>query len=397
MKPLDHITVLDLSRVLSGPYCTMSLADMGARVLKVEQPGSGDDTRGFGPPFVHGESTYFMSVNRNKESLTLNLKHDAGRALLWRLVEKSDVLIENFRPGVLDRQGFTYEACAQKNPGLIYCSISGFGHAGLPAFTKKPGYDLVIQGLGGIQSLTGEADGAPYKVGTSIADIVSGMLATQGILLALIARSRNGRGQKVDISMLDGQVSLLTYQAGIYFATGRVPTRMGNQHPSITPYECFAAADGYLNLAVGNDALWRAFCIAADAEALGQDPRFATNRDRVRHREALEAEITPLLKTRTVADWVARFDAGGIPCGPVLPLDQVLSHPQVVARDMVVTQNHPVAGTIRTTGVPIRLSATPGDVRTPPPMLGEHTTRVLQELLGLDEEAISALAREGAI
>lgn len=397
MKPLDHITVLDLSRVLSGPFCTMSLADMGARVLKVEQPGTGDDTRGFGPPFVNGESTYFMSVNRNKESLTLNLKSEAGQSILWRLIEKADVLVENFRAGVLDRLGFTYEACAARNSGLIYCSISGFGHSGLPAFVRKPGYDLVIQGLGGVQHLTGAPDGPPYKVGTSIADLVSGMLATQGILLAIIARTRTGRGQKVDISMLDGQVSLLTYQAGIYFATGRVPGRMGNRHPSITPYECYAAADGFLNLAVGNDSLWRAFCTAADVEPLARDPRFLVNRDRVQNREALEAEIGPLLKKRTVAEWIARFDAAGVPCGPVLPIDQVLTHPQVEARGMVVSQAHPVAGRIRTTGVPIKLSDTPGAVGAPPPLLGEHTSRVLEQVLGLGAAEIAALKRDGAI
>ncbi len=397
MKPLDHITVLDLSRVLSGPYCTMTLADMGARVIKVEQPGTGDDTRGFGPPFLEGESTYFLSINRNKESLTLNLKHEGAREILWRLVEQADVLVENFRPGVLERLGFTYEACCARNPGLIYCSISGFGHTGIPAFSRKPGYDLVIQGLGGLQALTGDQNGSPFKFGTSIADLISGMLATQGILLAIIARSRNGRGQKVDISMLDGQISLLTYQAGIYFATGRVPSRMGNRHPSITPYETFPVADGHLNLAVGNDTLWRVFCNAAETTELALDPRFATNRSRVHHREALNDTLAPLLRRRTVADWVARFDAAGIPCGPVLSLDQVLNHPQVLAREMIVSQQHPVAGEIRVTGVPVKLSETPGAVISPPPTLGQHTRSLLSELLKLSEAEMAQLEVEGAI
>lgn len=397
MRPLDHIFVLDLSRVLSGPYCTMALADMGARVLKVEQPRVGDDTRAFGPPFVNGESSYFLSINRNKESLTLDLKSEAGKALLWKLVEKADVLVENFRPGVLKRLGFFYEACAERNKGLIYCSISGFGHEGLPAFSAKPGYDVVIQGLGGLQSLTGEPDGPPFKVGTSIADLVAGMYATQGILLALIARTRTGRGQRVDISMLDGQVSLLTYQAGIYFATGRVPARIGNRHPSIAPYETCQTADGYLNLAVGNDTLWRAFCKAADLGHLEGDPRFATNRMRVQGRDQLFEELGPVLKTKTVAEWVEALDQAGVPCGPVLSLDQVLNHPQVQARDMVVTQQHKVAGQIRSTGVPIRLSETPGAVVTPPPLLGEHTDRVLEELLELTPEQIEALKRDAVV
>ncbi len=397
MKPLDHITVLDLSRVLSGPYCTSMLADMGARVIKVEAPGGGDDTRRFGPPFIEGESTYFMSVNRGKESITLNLKNEDAKKILRRLVEKADVLIENFRPGVMKRLGFGYEACAALNPGLVYCSISGFGHAGLPAFTQKPGYDLVIQGMGGIQSLTGDEHGPPYKSGTSIADLIAGLFAAQGILLALIARSKDGRGQEVDISMLDGQVAMLTYQAGIYFATGRVPSRIGNKHPSITPYETFEAADGYLNLAVGNDTLWEAFCRAAGVEDMLEDARFHTNPDRVAHRDLLHERLAPLLKTERVAEWISRLERAGIPCGPVMSLDQVLEHPQVKARNMVVDVNHPRAGPIRLTGVPVRLSRTPGDIASPPPTLGEHTESVLLGELGLDPAEVQALRERGAL
>ncbi len=397
MKPLDDVLVLDLSRVLSGPYCTMALADMGARVVKVERPGKGDDTRSFGPPFIEGESAYFMSVNRNKQSVTLNIKHPRGRELLWRMVERADVLVENFRPGVLDRLGFSYSACADRNPGLIYCSISGFGHHGLLEFARKPGYDVVIQGLGGLQSLTGPEDGPPYKVGTSIADLIAGLYAVQGILLALLARARTGKGQRVDISMLDGQVSLLTYQAGIYFATGQVPARMGNRHPTIAPYETVAVRDGYMNLAVGNDTLWEAFCKAAEIADLRTDPRFRTNRDRVTHRTALFEVIGPVLRQHTLAEWVERLDAAGVPCGPVLDLHEVLNHPQIRARDMVVTQEHPVAGTIRSTGIPVRLSDTPGDVGAAPPVLGQHTNMVFQDLLGLSKEDLERLEQEGVV
>lgn len=382
MKPLDDLLILDLSRVLSGPYCTMALADMGARVIKIEHPASGDDTRRFGPPFLGGESSYFLSVNRGKESVALDMKSPEGQAALWRLVERADVLVENFRPGVLDRLGFSFAACEGRNPRLIYCSISGFGHHGLPEWRAKPGYDLVLQGMGGLQGLTGPAGGEPFKVGTSIADLVTGMLAFQGVLLALIARGRTGRGQHVDIAMLDGQVSLLTYQAGIYFAEGRVPTRMGNQHPSIAPYETYQAADGYLNLAVGNDSLWGAFTRVAGVPTLTADPRFTTNRDRVHHREALAQVLGPLMKSRTVALWVKELEEAGVPCGPILSLDQVLEHPQVKAREMVVGLEHPAAGPIRVTGVPIRLSDTPGAVGAPPPTLGQHTAAVLAEVEG---------------
>lgn len=397
LKPLDGLLVLDLSRVLSGPYCTMNLADMGARVIKVEQPGTGDDTRGFGPPFLNGESTYFMSVNRNKESITLNMKHPEGQKLLWQLVERADVLIENFRPGVMARLGFSYEACRARNPRLIYCAISGFGQSGNPAFVKKPGYDLVIQGLGGIQSVTGEKNGPPFKSGAAIADIISGMLAFQGILLALLARVRTGAGQQVDISMLDGQVSFLTFLAGIYFATGRIPSRVGNQHQSIVPYATFAAKDGYLNIAVGNEGLWEAFCEVLGTPELRHEPRFATNALRVTHRAELETIIDPMLQQRTVLEWVTALDKAGIPCGEVLSIGQVLEHPQVKAREMVVELNHPVAGPMKVTGVPVKLSETPGSVETPPPFLGQHTVSTLQDVLGLSVETIESLRAQGVL
>jgi crotonobetainyl-CoA:carnitine CoA-transferase CaiB-like acyl-CoA transferase len=397
MLPLDDLFVFDLSRVLSGPYCSMYLGDFGARVIKLEHPDGGDDTRGFGPPFVGGESTYFMSINRNKESLAIDFKHESGRALARQLAARADVLLENFRPGALAKLGLDYAQLRELNPKLIYCSISGFGHTGVADWVRRPGYDLAIQGMGGLASLTGAADGPPYKVGTSIADMVAGLYALVGILVALHARARTGRGQHVDVSMLDGQISLLTYHAGIHFATGAVPSRRGNRHPSITPYETFAAGDGFVNIAVGNDAQWRAFCAAVGDElaAAAGDERFATNAARVHHRDALEAILAPLIARRPVADWLALCDAAGIPCGPIHTVAEALAHPQVVAREMIVPLDHPTAGPIRVTGVPVRLSDTPGQVRTPPPTLGQHTRTILRDVLALDDAAIDALLETG--
>ena len=394
-KPLSDLKVLDLSRVLAGPYCTMLLADMGADVIKVERPGAGDDTRGYGPPFLSGESTYFLSVNRNKRSMTLDMKHPKGKEILGNLIRTADVLVENFRPGTLEKLGFGYEEALVVNPRLVYCSISGYGHNGPSA--AFPGYDLVVQGEGGIADLTGEPDGPPMKVGTSQADIVAGMNAFSGILLALLARLQTGRGQKVDIGLLDCQVALLTYQAGIYFATGESPKRMGNRHPSIAPYETFRSADGYVNLGCGNEAIWRRFCQAAGAPDLAEDPRFTTNANRVANRGDLLAIMEPLMATRTTAEWVGLLRPQGIPAGPIHSVQEVLEHPQTRARDMVVELDHPLAGPIRVTGIPIKMSDTPGEVRTPPPLLGQHTAEILAGWLGLGPEEIKRLATSGVV
>ncbi len=391
---LDGVTVLDLTRVLSGPYCTMMLADMGARVVKVEQPGKGDDTRAWGPPFQAGESAYFLSINRNKESITLNLKHPDGRRVLDALLERADVLVENFRPGTLERMGLGYAEVARRRPGLVYCSISGFGQTG--PRRREPGYDAVLQGEGGLMSITGEQDGPAYRLGVAIADIVSGMFSAYGVAAALLARHRTGRGQLVDVGMLDAVAAVLTYQAGIYFATGAAPGRLGNRHPTITPYESLETADGELVVAVGNDQLWRTFCGVLGADDLADDPRFRTNKDRVAARETLRPMLVERLRARPAAEWLADLKAAGVPCGGVRDLEQVFTDPQVLERAMVVALDHPVAGAIRQLGVPVKLGGTPGAVRTPPPTLGQHTAAILGEL-GIGDAEAARLRAAGAI
>ena len=382
--PLTGITVLDFTRVLSGPYCTMLLADMGARVIKIEQPGRGDDTRGWGPPFLGHESAYFLSVNRNKESLALDLRSAAAKAVIPRLLERTDVIVENFRPGAMARLGLDYDAIHGTHPAIVYCSISGFGQTG--PRRSEPGYDAVIQAEGGLMSLTGDADGPPFRLGVAISDIVSGMFAFQGISMALYARTQTGRGQLVDIGMLDSTAALLTYQSGSFFATGQAPQRLGNRHPTIVPYETFSASDGDFVIAVGNDALWRAFCTACGLEALGDDPQFATNRQRVQGYGVLKPVIVERLRTKTRAEWIAVLTAARIPCGAVRDVGQVLADPQLAAREMVQQVAHASLGPLRVTGVPVKLSDTPGGVRTAPPTLGQHTDAILGELGFSDEE-----------
>lgn len=393
--PLAGITVVDLSRVLSGPYCTMLLADMGARVIKIELPGRGDDTRAWGPPFVGTESAYFLSINRNKESLTLDFKHPAGRRILDRLLERADVLVENFRPGTLDRLGLGYSAIASHDPRLIYCSISGYGHTGPKR--DLPGYDAVLQAEGGLMSITGADDGPPFRVGVAIADIVSGTFAAQGVTLALFARERTGRGQHVDVGMLDSVAALLTYQAAIYFATDNVPGRIGNRHPTIVPYETFETADGYVVIAVGNDAQWRTFCETVGLSSLGADPRFATNRDRVTRHGELRPLLVTALSTHSAPSWIERLSAAGIPCGLVRGIDEVVADPQLAARGMVSTVEHPTIGSLRQLGIPIKLTDTPGEIRTAPPLLGQHTDAILRQDLGLDDGEIGRLRSDGVV
>src|SRR5437762_3825082 len=392
MQPLNGITVLDLTRVLSGPYCTMLLADMGARVIKIEQPRSGDDTRHWGPPFLGSESAYFLSINRNKESVTLDFKPPEGRAILDRLIAASDVLVENFRPGTLAKLGLDYPTLAGRHPRLVYASISGFGQTG--PRSAEAGYDAVMQGEGGLMSITGAADGPPYRLGVAIADIVSGMFAAYGVALALFARERTGKGQEVDVAMLDAVAALLTYQAGNFFASGKVPTRLGNRHPSIAPYETFAASDGDFVLAVGNDEQWRTFCAAAE---INEDPRFATNRQRVTAYDELRPVIADRLRTRPRQQWIERLTAAGVPCGSVRNLQELFDDPQLAAREMIARVEHATIGALRTLGVNVKLSGTPGSVRTAPPTLGQHTDAVLGGDLRLSAEEIAALRRQRVI
>jgi crotonobetainyl-CoA:carnitine CoA-transferase CaiB-like acyl-CoA transferase len=381
-----------MTRILAGPYCTMQLGDMGARIIKVEPPG-GDETRRWGPPFVGSESAYFLSANRNKESIVLNLRVPEGREVLTRLLSVADVLVENFRPGTLRRLGFAYDTVHALHPRLVYCSISGYGQTGPRA--SDPGFDLIAQGEGGLMSLTGDPDGAPTKVGTSQADLTAGLLATQGILLALLARTQTGAGQHVDVSLLDGQVSLLAYHASNYWATGEPPKRLGNSHPSITPYETFEASDGWVNVGVGTDAMWRAFCVAIGQAALADDPRFTTNAQRVANREVLRALLDECFRCRTVASWCGALRSVGVPVGRVSTIPEVLVDSQVLSRDMVISLDHP-AGHIRQVGVPVKLSDTPGAPHLPPPLLGQHTERVLVEL-GYDAEQVRHLRTQSAI
>jgi crotonobetainyl-CoA:carnitine CoA-transferase CaiB-like acyl-CoA transferase len=393
--PLEHLTVLDLTRVLSGPYCTMQLADMGARVIKIERPGRGDDTRAWGPPFVAGESSYFVSINRNKESVALDFKHPDGRALLDALIARADVLVENFHPGTLAALGLGHADLAPRHPRLVYCSITGYGATG-PAH-DRPGYDAIVQAEGGLMSLTGPGDGDPYRLGVAIADITAGMFATQGILLALLARERTGRGQHVDIGMLDAVASTLTYQAGICFTTGRTPVRMGNRHPSIAPYDTLPAADGTLVLAIGNDGQWRTFCAVAGLDDLAADSRLDTNAGRVQHYDAIRPALEAVLRTQTRQAWIDRLVPAGVPCASVRNVDEVLADPQLAARDMIATVQHPAAGPLKVLGLPVKMSETPGAVRTPPPRLGEHTAAVLGGLLGCTAVEVERLTREGVV
>jgi crotonobetainyl-CoA:carnitine CoA-transferase CaiB-like acyl-CoA transferase len=392
--PLAGIRVLDLTRVLAGPFCAMMLGDMGAEVIKVEEPGKGDDTRSW-PPFVEGESTYFMSVNRNKQSVTLNLKAPEGRKIFQALARKSDVLLENFRPGTMDKLGFGYRALARLNPRLVYCSVSGFGESGPEA--HRAGYDLVIQAESGVMDLTGFPDGPPVKVGNSVGDLVAGMSAAHGVTLALLARTRTRRGQKVEISMLDVMAALLTYQAGIYFGTGQRPTRRGNAHPSIVPYEVFRAADAFVVLGVANNSLWARCCGALGRPELTQDPRFDTEAKRVQNRGTLVPLLNEILGTRAASEWVKQFEAVGIPAGLIKSVAEVCESEHLKARGMIVTLPHPRARQITVMGVPVRLHATPGKAATAPPVLGQHTDAILQKLVGLKKPAIARLRALGVV
>jgi crotonobetainyl-CoA:carnitine CoA-transferase CaiB-like acyl-CoA transferase len=392
--PLAAIRVIDLTRVLAGPFCAMALGDMGAEVIKIEEPGKGDDTRGW-PPFAGGEATYFMAVNRSKKSLTLNLKAPEGQAILRGLIARADVVLENFRPGTMERLGFGYASLRKANPRLVYCSISGFGESGPEA--SRPGYDLIVQGESGVMDLTGFADGPPVKVGNSIADLVAGMSAAHGITLALLSRARSGKGQKVEIGMLDQMAALLTYQAGLYWNGGGRPTRRGNAHPSIVPYEVYQAKDAYLTLGVANNSLFERFCGALGRPELAGDLRFDTEAKRVANRDTLNPILNAELGTRPAAEWLERCDKAGVPAGKIKTVAEVCESEHLKARGMVVSLPHPKAGAVTVMGVPIRLGDTPGAATVPPPLLGQHTEEILTGLLRYPRAKVAALRAAGVV
>jgi crotonobetainyl-CoA:carnitine CoA-transferase CaiB-like acyl-CoA transferase len=393
-QALEGLRVLDLCRVVSGPFATMQLGDLGADVVKIEEPTRGDESRSYGPPFLGGESAYFLSVNRNKRSCAVDLKSEAGRELVLRLAGTADVVVENFRPGTLERLGLGYEELARGNERLILCAISGFGRTGPDA--ERPGYDLIVQGESGVMDITGEADGPPTKVGASIADLVSGLYAAQAVLSALALREKTGRGGRVDISMLDAMASLLTFNAGMYFATGDIPRRRGNAHPTISPYETFEVADGWINIGVANDKFWTEFCRVLERPDLRVDSRFARAPDRAANRIALKAILAPIILVKPRAYWIRALSAAGIPCGEIKTVGEVCETPSLTQRGQIRSVSHPTAGEVRYVASALRFGDRPAPDAAPPPRLGEHTAVVLGEWLGLDREAVDALAARGA-
>lgn len=401
---LEGVVVLDLSRILAGPWSTQNLADLGADVIKVERPGQGDDTRSWGPPFVNTadgqpqDAAYYFCANRGKRSITLDFTKEAGRKIILDLAAKADILVENYKVGGLKKYGLDYDSLAKVNPGLIYCSITGFGQDG--PYAERPGYDALVQAMGGLMSITGEPDstpgGGPQKVGVAVVDILTGLYATSAILAALFARSKTGKGQHIDVALLDVQVAALANQAGNFLLGGKVPGRLGSAHPSIVPYQPFACADGYVMLAIGNDTQFAAFCNAAGSPALAQDPRFATNAQRVANRSVLVPMLEERIKLKTIDQWCALGTEQGFPCGPINTIDRVFDDPQVQARHMRVDVPSDTYGSLALVASPMKFSGTPIQYDTPPPTLGQHTQQVLGEL-GLDAAAIEGLRQSGVV
>jgi formyl-CoA transferase len=403
---LEGVRVLDLTRVLAGPWATQNLADLGAEVIKVERPGQGDDTRAWGPPFLKDgegrelpDAAYYLACNRGKKSLTLDIAKPEGRKVARALALKSDVLVENFKVGDLARHGLDYATLAKDNPRLVYCSITGFGQDG--PYRDRPGYDFMVQGLGGLMSVTGERDdlpgGGPQKVGVAVSDLFTGMYATSAILAALLHRAASGCGQHIDMALLDVQVAMLANLSSAYFAAGEAPRRMGNAHQTIVPYHVFRARDDFLIVAVGNDTQFAKFCEVIGAAEWPKDARFATNPQRVRNRDLMVEMISERMRTRSAREWLALLEPSGVPCGPINDLAQVFADPQVRHRGMRVTAPHPAAGEVSMVANPIKFSATPITHEVPPPLLGEHTDAVLRGVLGMKDEEISALRKAGAV
>ncbi len=395
--PLRGLRVFDLSRVLAGPTCVQMLADLGAEVIKIERPGAGDDTRGFAPPYWPGstESAYFLGVNRNKLSVTLDIARPEGQALAQELIARCDILVENFKVGALSKYGLSYPQLREKFPKLVYCSITGFGQTG--PYAPRPGYDGLIQGFGGIMSLTGEPDGMPMKVGVPVADLFAGLYGCIGVLAALRHAEATGEGQQIDIGMLDTHLAWLANQAMNFLATGENPQRLGNDHPNIVPYQVFATADGHLMLSIGNDPTFARFCRAFGIAHLLDDARFATNAARVKNRTLVTETLAPVMRAHGTAEWIAKLEAESIGCGPINRLSDVFADPHVAARGMVMELPHATAGMVKLVANPVKLSATPADYPHPPPTLGQHTDAVLERLLGLDAAQRAQLRDQGVI
>ena len=392
---LDDVTVLDLSHALAGPFASTMLGDFGAQVIKVEPPGTGDISRAWGPPFYGSEPAYFVNLHRNKKSVAIDLKHPEGKEVFFRLMERSDVVLENYRVGTFEKLGIDYERARARHPGIIYCSVSGFGQTG--PYRDRAALDLIVQAESGMMSVTGEPGGRGVRCGVSIADMTAGMYAAFGILTALHAREKTKRGQFIDVSMLEGQLGLLHGMIGAYLADGIVPQPMGTAYKALLPYQTFRTKTRDLALAVGSDKLWRIFCPLLGIGDMLDDPRYATNAARATNRESLIARLGAVFLTKSYEEWEAILLPAGIPMGAINTIERVVEHPQVEARGMLVEHEHPVAGTVRMVGVPVRLSETPGAIRTPAPLLGQHTDEVLRDRLGFDDEEIARLRRAGAI
>lgn len=406
MGALSHIRVLDLTRVLAGPWCAQTLADFGADVIKVERPGAGDDTRHWGPPYLKdangddtAEAAYYLAANRNKRSVTVDIATPEGQQIVRELAAQSDVVLENYKVGQLKKYGLDYESLRAVKPDLIYCSVTGFGQTG--PYAHRAGYDFIVQGIGGFMSITGERDsepgGGPQKAGVAIADLATGLYSTIAVLAALAHRDRTGEGQYIDMALLDVQVALLANMNTNFLASGKPPVRWGNAHPNIVPYQTFQTRDGWIIVAVGNDGQFRKFVEAGGRPELADDERFATNPSRVRHRDTLVPILAEMVKTRGKADWIGALEAAGVPCGPINELDEVFDNEQVVARGMQVSLPHPCGADVKLVRNPIRMSATPPDARTAPPLLGAQTEDVLRDMLGYDEARIAALKAKQAI
>jgi crotonobetainyl-CoA:carnitine CoA-transferase CaiB-like acyl-CoA transferase len=392
--PLEGVVILDATQVMAGPFCTLLLADMGADVIKVEKPRGGDDSRSMGPPFIAGESAAFLGINRNKRSVALNLKSDEGRDLFRRLARRSDILVENFRPGTMEGLDLHYEAIQQLNPSIIYCSISGFGQTG--PYRSRGGFDLVAQGMSGLISVTGHPGTPPTKVGVPISDLNAGIFAAYGILAAYAYRLKTGEGQHVDTSLLEGGVAYTFWESSIYFATGEIPQPMGSAHRLNAPYQVFETEDGALSIGAANQSTWEKLCQVLERGDLAEDPRFATNADRTRHYRELATLLQPIFLKRRTETWLELLEAAGVPAGPIYTMAQVYDDPHVRARGMVVELDHPVAGRTKHIGLPVKLSRTPGQIRRPAPLLGQHTDEVLL-WLGVDHAEIARLRTLGAI